>query len=168
MNSAQGGHHEAENTARIYHTMLLAGYAGCLVLLVGLLALLATSPPGRHTALHTDATVYAYDSASASIQGAPQKHFAAGKEFAGQVNWDRLPADTIVAAKWYGVLEEAEGSVGPARAGDLATAAKPVPVLKSQSALLLPGRHTLLVLRYARGLPLEIVGRTIVVVDRYR
>ncbi|MDQ6899355.1 MAG: hypothetical protein M3072_07600 [Candidatus Dormibacteraeota bacterium] len=149
--------------------MLLAGYAGLVILVLGVVAFLATSPPGRHTALHTDASVFTYDPKSSSIQGEPLKHFAAGQEFAGLVSWETLPAATTVGAKWYGALQQMEGSVGPARAGELAAAAKPVPVRSSQTAApLLPGRHTLMIIRYSGGLPLEIVGRTSVMVDRYK
>ncbi|MDQ6637090.1 MAG: hypothetical protein M3Y62_04795 [Candidatus Dormibacteraeota bacterium] len=169
MTSPRPGRYEPENPSRIYHTMLLAGYAGLIILVVGLVTFLATSPPGRHTALHTDASVYTYDPASSSIKGEPQQHFPAGQEFAGLVSWETLPAATTVGAKWYGALQQVEGSVGPARAGELAAAAKPVPVRSSQTATpLLPGRHTLMILRYSGGLPLEIVGRTSVIVDRYR
>ncbi|TMF92687.1 MAG: hypothetical protein E6I05_09090 [Chloroflexi bacterium] len=78
----------------------------------------------------------------------------------------RIPSNLIVDARWYDSFGSIEGQVGPGTAADLANDTV-IPVEVPQGYhYVLPGRYTFVVERLSDGVPVEVLGRRFVVVDR--
>ena len=87
-------------------------------------------------------------------------------EFAAVVDWSSIPSNLIVDARWYDSFGSIEGQVGPGTAADLANDTV-IPVEVPQGYhYVLPGRYTFVVERLSDGVPVEVLGRRFVVVDR--
>lgn len=152
----------------LYRAVLGLGVAAVLILALGLAFFLHSAPPGEHSGLRARILgVYAYDPATGILIGEPRTRFSPDERFAARVDWGALPPELAVGARWYGSLGEVVGGVGPASAGELAAEDAPVPEQAPPGlAANLPGRYTLLVLRFSRGRPVEILGRSDVYVER--
>jgi hypothetical protein len=150
----------------LYWTMVGLGVVAVVILAVGVATLVRFGPFGQHSGYHARVTgVYLYDAGSGQIKGLPSTHFRRDQQFAARVEWDRLPADMVVAARWTDSLGSDVGGVGPEPAGQLAAGSPLVPV--TTQPLLhanLPGGYTLIVLRYAGGQPVELIDTESVVV----
>lgn len=125
------------------------------------------APPGQHTGVRADVLgVYAYDPQSGGVAGDPRTRFSASERFAARVAWGSLPPGMTVGARWYDGREQLVGSIGPAGAAELAQRAAVVAEQKADGGGNLPGDYALLVLRLSGSRPVEILGRTDVVVER--
>jgi hypothetical protein len=155
-----------EDFRPLYWTMLGLGVAAVLILALGVVTLLRFAPLGQHTGYHAQvAGVFPYDSRSGQVAGPSSTHFRRDQPFAAQVEWDRLPAAMVVAARWYDSLDSQVGSVGPEPAGKLANSRALVPVVTpSDLHANLPGSYTLKIVRYAGGQPVELLDSESVVV----
>jgi hypothetical protein len=155
-----------EDLRPLYWTMLGLGVVAVLILALGVVTLLRFAPLGQHTGYHAQvAGVFPHDSKSGLVAGPPSTHFRRDQQFAAQVEWDRLPASMVVAARWYDSLDSQVGSVGPEPAGQLAGSRALVPVVTpSDLHANLPGSYTLKIVRYAGSRPVELLYSESVVV----
>ncbi len=155
-----------DDLSPLYWTMLGLGAGAVVILALGLLTLLHFAPPGQASGYRAHVVgVFPYDADSGQINGPSMTHFRRGQPFAARVDWDRLPPDMVVAARWYDSLESEVGRVGPAPAARLAEREALVPVrTAAEFHANLPGSYTLAVVRYAGGRPVELLARDSVVV----
>lgn len=144
--------------------MLALGLVGLAVLITGLAQFIHFEPPGQKSGLRAGITgVYSFDVGSHQTRGAPRDHFRTDEPFAAVVDWSGVPADLLVGARWFsGGFAIDAGGIGPARAGELA-AAGPVPVNVGVDRFP-PGRYQIVVERFARGRPVEVIARRSVLV----
>jgi hypothetical protein len=158
--------HASEDFRPLYWTMLGLGVVAVVILALGFLTLLRFSPLGQHSGYHARVDgVFPYDSQSGQVDGPPSTHFRRDQPFAARVEWDRLPAGMVVAARWYDSLDSVVGSVGPASAGQLASRSALVPVVTPQGLHAnLPGSYTLTIIRYSCGKQVELLDSQSVVV----
>jgi hypothetical protein len=148
--------------------MLALGLVAVVILALGLVTIYTFAPPGEATGLKVRILgVFPYDPVQHRITGGPSTHFDRTQPFAARVDWSRLPANVVAGARWYNVLQEPVGGVGPASVARLATGEDLVPVMTPPALRAnLPGQYTLAVVRYSRGQPVELLGRDSVLVDR--
>jgi hypothetical protein len=151
----------------LYRTLLIFAAVGVLILAVGLVEFVYFEPPGQATGIKARIIgVYQYDPTTRQIMGPDRSEFPRDEEFAAEVDWSSLPANLTVDARWYDSFGTIEGKVGPGTAPDLA-GQRLVPVEVQQGYhYVLPGRYTFVVERLSDGIPVEVLGRRFVVVDR--
>jgi len=151
----------------LYRTLLVFATFGVLILCVGLVEFVYFERPGQSTGVRaTIVGVYRYDAASRQTSGPDRSEFARADEFAAVVDFGSLPSNLSVDARWYDTFGSLRGTVGPATAGQLA-AKTVVPVEVPQgNKFVLPGRYTFVVERLSGGMPVEVLARRFVLVDR--
>ena len=144
--------------------MLGLGLIGAALLAFGLAQFIHFEPPGQKTGLHARITgIYPYDARNHKPSGAAKDHYRTDEPFAAVIDWSELPADLLVGARWFtGGFAIDAGGVGPARAADL-TGAGIVPVNMGADRFP-PGRYQVVVERYAKGRPVEVIARSSVLV----
>jgi hypothetical protein len=152
----------------LFRVMLTLGIVALVILALGLVTIYKFAPPGEATGLKVRIVgVYPYDPVQHRITGAPSTHFARTQSFAARVGWSGLPPATVAGARWYNVLQEPVGGVGPATTSSLADGGGVVPVMTPAGLHgNLPGQYTLAVVRYSLGQPVELLGRQSVLVER--
>lgn len=139
-----------------YLTLLVVGLISLGLLGLGLDNLVASTLPWEHVNLTVKVDgVYSYDRSSGTVQGRATRTFRTGDAFAARVDWGSLPSSLSVGAAWYSSGGTLIQSVGPSSAGSLAAAHRLVPM--DQRAP--PDTYGLLVMHYAGGRPIEILGR---------
>ena len=151
----------------LYRTLLTFDVVAILILVIGLGEFLYFEPPGQHTGLKvTIVGVYQYDPTTNKTSGPDRSDFARAQLFAAVVDWKSLPPNTTVDARWYDTFGSVVGSVGPGTAADLAN--RPiVPIaLPTNLKYNLPGQYLFVVERWANGVPVEVLARRIVLVER--
>jgi hypothetical protein len=100
------------------------------------------------------------------VSGPDRSEFPRSGEFAAVVDWSSLPADLVVDARWYDSFGSLEGRVRPGTPSDLSNN-NVVPVeVPPHFRYVLPGRYTFVVERLRQGVPVEVLARRFVVVDR--
>jgi hypothetical protein len=158
--------HAREDFRPLYWTMLGLGLVALLILGLGVVTLLRFAPLGQHTGYRAHVVgVFPYDARSGHVGGPPSTHFRRDQPFAAQVDWNRLPPDMVVAARWYDSLDSQVGSIGPEPAGRLADREALVPVVTPRELHAnLPGSYTLKIVRYAGDRPVELIDSESVVV----
>jgi hypothetical protein len=151
----------------LYRTLLVFATVAVVVLAVGLVEFVYFEPPGETSGAKAHIVgVYAYDPQSAQPTGPDRSQFPRSGEFAAVVDWSSIPDSLTVDARWYDDFGTLRGSAGPGRPSDLA-AHNVVPVLVPPGYhYVLPGRYTFVVERLDNGMPVEVLGRRFVVVDR--
>jgi hypothetical protein len=99
--------------------------------------------------------------------GDDRSEFARSDDFAAVVDWTSLPANLVVDARWYDTFGSMRGQAGPAHPAELKSEAT-IPVeVPPDLRFVLPGRYTFVVERIGSdGVPVEVLGRRFVVVDR--
>lgn len=154
----------------LYRVMLALGLVAVLILAFGFALLLKFAPPGQRSGYRAQVTgVYVYDGSTGSISGSPMTRFHRTQLFAAQVEWEKLPPDMLVSARWTDSLDDEAGTTEPtpAPAGSLARQEGLVPVRASREFHTnLPGEYTLTVVRYAHGQPVELLASARVTVLR--
>jgi hypothetical protein len=151
----------------LYRTLLVFATVGAVVLAIGLVQFAYFEPFGEMTgATATIVGVYEYNSATGQIQGPDRSEFPREGEFAARVDWTSLPSNLVVDARWYDSFGTLRGQVGPGSPADLVDKSI-VPVLVPEGYhYVLPGRYTFVVERLRNDLPVEVLGRRFVRVDR--
>ena len=151
----------------LYRTLLVFATVGVVVLCVGLVEFVYFEPPGQASGLHANIVgVYRFDSVAGKTAGADRSEFARADRFAAVVDWSSLPANLTVDARWYDSFGSIRGSVGPGSPAELADRTV-IPVeVPEGNKFVLPGRYTFVVERLREGLPVEVLARRFVVVDR--
>jgi hypothetical protein len=151
----------------LYRTQLVFAAVSLLILVAGLVEFAYFEPPGQHTGLKARIVgVYQYEPGHNSIVGPDRSSFPRTVEFAAVVDWSTLPHNVVVDARWYDGFGNVVGSVDPGTPDQLAgQSIIPVKVPPGFSHNL-PGHYVFVVERYENGLPVEVIGRRVVLVER--
>ena len=151
----------------LYRTLLVFATVAVVILAVGLVEFVYFEPPGQTTGVKARiAGVYQYDQATGNTIGPDRSSFARTEEFAAVVDWSGLPPDLSVDARWYDTFGSVVGRIGPSTPAALG-ARTVVPVTVPQGLHHnLPGHYTFVVERLQDGLPVEVLARRIVLVQR--
>ena len=151
----------------LYRTLLVFATVGTVILSIGLIQFAYFEPFGETSgAKATIVGVYVYNSATGQTQGADRSEFPREGEFAARVDWTSLPSNLVVDARWYDSFGTLRGQVGPGSPADLVDKSI-IPVLVPEGYhFVLPGRYTFVVERLRNDLPVEVLGRRFVRVDR--
>ena len=151
----------------LYRTLLVFATIGMVILAVGLVEFVYFEPPGQTTGLTAHIVgVFEYDPATGTTHGPDRTAFSRTQEFAAIVDWSQVPGNLIVDARWYDTFGTVVGRVGPGTPAELGPRST-VPVTVPQGLHhLLPGHYTFVVERLKGDLPVEVLGRRIVLVER--
>lgn len=151
----------------LYRALLVFATFGVLVLAVGLVEFVYFEPPGQTSGATAQIVgVFQYDPASGGVLGADRSSFPRTEQFAAVVDWSSLPATITVDARWYDGFGDIVGHLGPASPAQL-TSGRIVPVVVPQGFHhSLPGHYTFVVERWSGGVPVEVLARRIVLVER--
>jgi hypothetical protein len=151
----------------LYRALLFFDIVAILILAIGLGEFLYFEPPGQSTGVKaTIVGVFKYDPATYTTSGPDRRIFARSEQFAALVDWTTLPQNITVDARWYDSFEAIVGRVGPGKPGQLSgETIVPVGVpagLKHN----LPGQYVFVVERLENDIPVEVLARRIVLVER--
>lgn len=151
----------------LYRTLLVFATVAVVVLAVGLVEFVYFEPPGQVTGRKAQiAGVFQYDPASGTTLGPDRTSFARTERIAAVVDWTQLPPGLNVDARWYDSFGSVVGRVGPGTAARLGPRSI-VPVITPAGLKHnLPGDYTFVVERIQDGLPVEVLARRIVLVER--
>ena len=152
----------------LYRTLLVFATVGVVILCVGLLQFVYFERPGEHTGVKANVVgVFKYDISTKTTSGSARSEFARTDNFAAVVDWKSLPTNLVVDARWYDTFGSMRGSAGPAHPNDLESEST-IPVeVPEDLHYVLPGRYTFVVERVGPdGVPVEVLARRFVVVDR--
>lgn len=151
----------------LYRTLLVFATAAVVILAVGLVEFVYFEPPGQTTGARARIVgVYQYDGATGKTIGPDTTSFARTEEFAAVADWSGLPPNLNVDARWYDTFGNIVGRVGPSTPVQLGPRST-VPVTAPQGLHHnLPGHYTFVVERLQGGLPVEVLARRIVLVER--
>jgi hypothetical protein len=152
----------------LYRTLLVFATVGVVILCIGLVQFAYFERPGEGTGVKAHITgVFEYDPGKKTTSGPDRSEFARADDFAAVVDWTSLPTGLVVDARWYDTFGSMRGQVGPAHASELTTQGT-IPVeVPPDLHYVLPGRYTFVVERIgADGVPVEVLGRRFVLVDR--
>ena len=151
----------------LYRALLWFDIVAIIILAIGLGEFIYFEPPGQSSGVKaTIAGVYQYDPATHTTSGPDRRIFARSEQFAALVDWSSLPQNITVDARWYDGFEAIVGRVGPGTPAQLvAHTIVPVAVpagLKHN----LPGQYVFVVERLQNDVPVEVLARRIVLVER--
>jgi len=151
----------------LYRTLLVFATVGVVILAIGLVEFAYFERPGQSSGARVHiAGVYQFDPESKQPVGPDRSQFPRTEEFAAVVDWSSLPSNLVVDARWFDSFGSIQGQVGPATPPELAThSVIPVEVPPGLHYVL-PGRYTFVVERLQGGVPVEVLGRRFVVVER--
>lgn len=151
----------------LYRTLLVFATVAVVILGIGLVEFVYFEPPGQTSGLKAHIVgVYRYDAATHQTVDGDKSEFSRTDQFAAVVDWSSLPVNLTVDARWYDDFGSIRGSAGPGKPSDLATSSV-IPVLVPPgNRYVLPGRYTFVVERLENGMPVEVVARRLVLVDR--
>jgi hypothetical protein len=151
----------------LYRALLVFDVVAILILAIGLGEYLYFEPPGQATGVKaTIVGVFQYDPVSRTTSGPDRRTFARTDEFAAIVDWSTLPPSITVDARWYDSFEAIVARVGPGTPAQLA-AQTIIPVgAPAPQQHNLPGQYVFVVERLQNGIPVEVLARRIVVVER--
>jgi hypothetical protein len=138
-----------------------------VILALGLVEFVHFEPPGQATGVKARiAGVYGYDPSNGTTLGTDRSAFTRTEDFAAVVDWSGLPPDLNVDARWYDAFGSVVGRVSPstpARLGNFSI----VPVITPKGLQHnLSGDYTFVVERLQGGVPVEVLARRIVLVER--
>jgi hypothetical protein len=151
----------------LYRALLVFDIVAILILAIGLGEFLYFEPPGQATGLKaTIVGIYHYDPATRTTSGPDRHTFPRTELFAAVVDWTSLPQGITVDARWYDGFEAVVGRVGPGTPAQLATQTT-IPVgVPAGMKYNLPGQYVFVVERLQGGVPVEVLARRIVLVER--
>jgi hypothetical protein len=151
----------------LYRTLLVFATVGVLILATGLVEFAYFEPPGQTTGARAHIVgIFKYDPANRQPVGPDRSEFARNEELAAVVDWSSIPANLTVDARWYDSFGSIDGQVGPSTPPGLANDTVIPVVVPPGYHYALPGRYTFVVERLKDGVPVEVLGRRFVVVDR--
>jgi hypothetical protein len=151
----------------LYRTLLVFATVAVVILAVGLVEFVYFEPPGQATGVKARiAGVFAYDPSKGATVGSNRSAFTRSEDFAAVVDWSGLPPELNVDARWYDAFGSVVGRVGPSTPAKLGSSSI-VPVITPQGLHHnLPGDYTFVVERLQGGVPVEVLARRIVLVER--
>jgi hypothetical protein len=151
----------------LYRILLAYGVIGLLILIAGAAEFAYFEPFSKSSGLKVHiAGVFMYDPATRQVVGPDQRMFSRRDSFAAVVDWSGLPNDITVKAVWFDGFENVVGSVGPGRPSDLARSTIIPAVVPQGLKFHLPGEYIFAVERLNGSLPVEVLARRIVLVER--
>ena len=151
----------------LYRTLLVFATVGVLILATGLVEFAYFEPPGQTTGARAHVVgIFKFDPVNKQTVGADRSEFARDEEFAAVVDWTTIPANLTVDARWYDSFGSIDGQVGPSTPPELASDTVIPVLLPPGYHYVLPGTYTFVVERLKDGVPVEVLGRRFVVVDR--
>ena len=151
----------------LYRTLLVFATVAVLILAVGLVEFVYFEPPGQTTGAKARIVgIYAYDPTTGTTLGPDRSAFGRDQELAAVVDWSGLPSNLSVDARWYDGFGTIVGRVGPSTPAELGHHST-IPVTTPAGLHHnLPGQYTFVVERLQNGLPVEVLARRIVLVER--
>jgi hypothetical protein len=151
----------------LYRTLLVFATVAVVILAVGLVEFVYFEPPGQATGVKARiAGVYAYDAATHTTLGLDRSAFTRTEDFAAVVDWSGLPPDLNVDARWYDAFGSVAGRVGPSTPAQLGNFSIVAVITPPGMHHNLPGDYTFVVERLQGGVPVEVLARRIVLVER--
>ena len=151
----------------LYRTLLVFATVGVIILATGLVEFAYFEPPGQTTGARAHIVgIFKSDPATKQTVGPDRSEFARNEEFAAVVDWSSIPANLTVDARWYDSFGSIDGQVGPSTPPALANDTIIPVVVPPGYHYVLPGRYTFVVERLKDGVPVEVLARRFVVVDR--
>lgn len=151
----------------LYRTLLVFATVAGVILAVGLVEFVYFEPPGQTSGARARIVgVFEYDPATGQLVGSDRASFTRNQAFAAKVSWLGLPGDITVDARWYDTFGNVVGRVGPStpsKLGDNSIVPVVVPPGLHHN---LPGHYTFVVERLQNGVPVEVLARRIVLVER--
>ena len=151
----------------LYRTLLLFGIVGAVILSIGFVEFVYYEPPGQASGIKARIVgVYVYAPTTRQVVGPDRSEFPRAGEFAAAVDWSSLPANLLVDARWYDSFGSLVGRVGPGTPPQLANDQVGPVEVPPGFRYVLPGRYTFVVERLRRDVPVEVLARRFVVVDR--
>ena len=161
----QGASYDQVRT--LYRTLLVFATVGVLILAVGLVEFVYFEPPGQTTGARARiAGVYTYDPATGTVGVKDESEFSRTQDFAAVVDWSSVPSDLTVDARWYDGFGDIVGRVGPGAPQQLSADTIIPVVVPAGFHHSLPGSYTFVVERLQGGVPVEVLARRIVLVQR--
>ena len=151
----------------LYRTLLAFALVAVVILALGLVEFVHFEPPGQATGVKAQiAGVYAYDPSKGTTLGSDRSAFTRTEDFAAVVDWSGLPSDLNVDARWYDAFGSVVGRVSPSTPAELGNSSI-VPVITPKGLQHnLSGDYTFVVERLQGGVPVEVLARRIVLVER--
>jgi hypothetical protein len=151
----------------LYRTLLVFAAVSILILVIGLVEFVYFEPPGQHSGLKaTIVGVFEYDPDPNKLIGPDKNAFPRTVQFAAEVDWSSLPKNMVFDARWYDGFGNVVGSVGPGTPQELAShTIVPVRVPPGFHHNL-PGHYVFVVERYEGDVPVEVIARRVVLVER--
>jgi len=151
----------------LYRTILVFATVGVLILIIGLVEFVHFEPPGQASGAKARIVgVYVFDPATGTTSGSDESQFAHTQQFAAVVDWSSLPGGIEVDARWYDAFGDVVGRAGPGTPEQLAGHQVVPVVVPSGFHHSLPGSYTFVVERLQDGIPVEVLARRIVLVQR--
>jgi hypothetical protein len=151
----------------LYRILLTYGVIAVLILIAGAAEFAYFEPFSKSSGLKVHVVgVFEYDPATHQTSGPDQRMFSRRDSFAAVVDWSGLPKDITVRAVWFDSFENVVGGVGPGHPFELASSTI-IPALVPQGLKYhLPGQYIFAVERFSGNLPVEVLARRIVLVER--
>jgi hypothetical protein len=150
----------------LYRALLVFDIVAILILAIGLGEFLFFEPPGQTTGASVGVAIYQYDPTTNGTIGPERTTFARNQLFAAVVDWSSLPQGVIVDARWYDSFEAVVGRVGPGTPAQMAGHTT-IPVgVPAGLKYNLPGQYIFVVERLEGGIPVEVLARRFVLVER--
>jgi hypothetical protein len=151
----------------LYRTLLVFATVGVVILATGLVEFAYFEPPGQTTGARAHIVgIFKYDPTNNQPVGPDRSEFARNEELAAVVDWSSIPANLTVDARWYDSFGSIDGQVGPSTPPALANDTVIPVVVPPGYHYILPGTYTFVVERLKDDVPVEVLGRRFVVVDR--
>ena len=151
----------------LYRTLLAYGAFAMLILVAGVAEYVHFEPFTSNAAQHANVVgVYTYDPATKQTSGPARERFARNEEFAAVVDWSGLPDNITVEAIWFDSFENIVGSVGPGTPSELRDRTIVPAEVPQGLKYHLPGQYIFAIERLDNGRPVEVVGRSVVYVER--
>ena len=151
----------------LYRTLLVFATVAVVILAIGLVEFVHFEPPGQLTGQKAQiAGVFQYDPATGTTRGSDRTSFARMDGIAAVVDWTQLPPGLNVDARWYDSFGNVVGRAGPSTPAQLGPHSIVPVITPSGLRHNLPGDYTFVVERIQDGLPVEVLARRIVLVER--
>jgi hypothetical protein len=151
----------------LYRTLLVFATVAVLILAVGLVEFVHFEPPGQTSGIKAHILgVYLYDPATGATSGPDKSEFSRTDQIAAVVDWSSMPSNLTVDGRWIDSFGDVVGRVGPASPVEL-THHMIVPIVVPTGLHhILPGHYSFVIERIQGDIPIEVLGRRIIVVDR--
>jgi hypothetical protein len=151
----------------LYRTLLAYAVVSILIFSAGLAEFVYFEPLGQHSGIQARIVgVYRYDPDTKTTVGPDSNSFPRTQQFAAVVDWSSLPPDVVAGAQWNDSFGNVVAGVGPATPLHLQHQTIIAVPITPPFHHILPGHYTFVVERYENGVPVEVIGRRIVRVER--